>query len=461
MKRIHRTVSLALSAVLSVGILAGCGTKEDGGTKTDVVRVWTNDAHSKELITEMVSKYNETTGKKDGIRIEYTVYGSDFQQVLNMAIQNDDAAELFKVNNDVRDRIEKNELMPIEDLPGMEDFLKGYEGYLVEGTNVVDGKTYHVPFQTTTVGLIYNKDLFKEAGIVDENGEAKAPETWDEMREYAKKLTNAEKKQYGFAFPLKWSSAFNWDLRKPYGASLKNATSNFDYSTGRFDYMAFKPAMEWLLNVKKDGSCFPGAEGLDNDAARAQFAEGRVGMMFGASWDVGVFNEQFVAKCDWGVARVPVEKADERRKVEMSAGPLLGISADDDEKLKEKTGKVYQWFNSDEFLKTLFEAGKVVPYKKSIIESASLENTQKGWKAFAALVEESVALPVVPKVNLNGDSEYTVLSRIWSESISVDEGLKDLENRYNEALDSGISDGTINTEDYINPELDREFINVN
>jgi len=299
--------------------------------------------------------------------------------------------------------------------------------------------------------LIYNKDMFKAAGIVDENGEAKAPETWDEMREVAKKLTDVSKKQYGFAFPMKWSSAFNWDLRKPWGASLPNATSVFNYSTGKFDYQAFKPAMEWLLAVKEDGSCFPGAEGLDNDAARAQFAEGRVGMMLGASWDVGVFNEQFVAKCDWGVAKVPVQNVDERYKGEMSAGPLLAVNSKIDEDLAEKVGKVYQWFNSDDFLKKLFEAGKVIPYKPSIIESASLENAQKGWKDFADLVDYSMALPVTPKIELNGDGEYIVFSKIWAGSVTVDEGLADIEKRSNEALQKGIDEGSINLDDYVIP----------
>ena len=204
MKKTKKIVSMMLSTVMCTAILCSCGGGSGNLGKTDVVRVWTNDAHSKEIITEMVTEYNETIGKEEGIRIEYNVYGSDYDQVINLALQNDDAAELFKSDDDVRDLVAKGNLMPLGDLPGMEDFLKGYEGYLVEGTNVVDGKIYHVPFQTTTIGLIYNKDLFKEAGIVDENGEAKAPETWDEMREVAKKLTNTSKKQYGFAFPMKW-----------------------------------------------------------------------------------------------------------------------------------------------------------------------------------------------------------------------------------------------------------------
>lgn len=46
--------------------------------------------------------------------------------------------------------------------------------------------------------LFYNKEMFKEAGLVDENGEPKPPQTWAEFVEYAQKLTNREKGIAGF-----------------------------------------------------------------------------------------------------------------------------------------------------------------------------------------------------------------------------------------------------------------------
>jgi arabinogalactan oligomer / maltooligosaccharide transport system substrate-binding protein len=49
-------------------------------------------------------------------------------------------------------------------------------------SNVYDGKTYGVPQVTDTLGLMYNKALFEEAGI-----EA-PPTTWDEVREAAEAL---------------------------------------------------------------------------------------------------------------------------------------------------------------------------------------------------------------------------------------------------------------------------------
>lgn len=49
-------------------------------------------------------------------------------------------------------------------------------------SNVYDGKTYGVPQVTDTLGLMYNKKLFEQAGITE------APTTWEEVTAAAEKL---------------------------------------------------------------------------------------------------------------------------------------------------------------------------------------------------------------------------------------------------------------------------------
>ena len=61
---------------------------------------------------------------------------------------------------------------------------------------------------------------------------------------------------------------------------------------------ACKRTATWaLLKMKDSGTLFPGSDSMENDAARAQFAAGRIGMKMAASWDVYVLNEQFPAEC--------------------------------------------------------------------------------------------------------------------------------------------------------------------
>jgi len=60
-----------------------------------------------------------------------------------------------------------------------------------------DGKTHvwAVPNSTLVMALVYRKDLFREAGLDPD----RPPETWDELLEYATRLTKPERGQYGMA----------------------------------------------------------------------------------------------------------------------------------------------------------------------------------------------------------------------------------------------------------------------
>lgn len=60
-----------------------------------------------------------------------------------------------------------------------------------------NGKLYGLPYRTETHALIYNKDLFRQAGLDPD----KPPQTWTELRDDAKKLTRtgpAGQQQYGY-----------------------------------------------------------------------------------------------------------------------------------------------------------------------------------------------------------------------------------------------------------------------
>lgn len=66
-----------------------------------------------------------------------------------------------------------------------------------------DGKIYGLPASTFGGGgyvmtLFYNIQMFKDKGIVDENGNPKPPQTWEEFVDVAKKLTDKSKGIAGF-----------------------------------------------------------------------------------------------------------------------------------------------------------------------------------------------------------------------------------------------------------------------
>ncbi|MCL5994524.1 MAG: substrate-binding domain-containing protein [Chloroflexi bacterium] len=70
---------------------------------------------------------------------------------------------------------------------------------------VIDGHYYGIPADFYGMTLVWRKDLFAEAGL------DAAPKDWNELVEFAKKLTKPDKKQYGFGLlGMAWASWY-WE----------------------------------------------------------------------------------------------------------------------------------------------------------------------------------------------------------------------------------------------------------
>lgn len=297
------------------------------------------------------------------------------------------------------------------------------------------------------MGIIYNKDMFKKNGIVDENGEAKAPTTWEEVREYAKICTDLSAKEYGIAIPLKWGGYTDWELIRPFFASL--GTNGWDAVNGKYNYDKLLPALEWLQGIKEDASYYIGAEGLDNDPARAQFAEGNIAMKLSASWDCAVLNDQFPAKCDWGVAPLPIMEGTKTvYKQICSTDPFLAVASGIKEEKQEKVMQVFKWFYSDEVISELYKAGKIIPADAAIIEKTEITDPSKGWEDYCAMSAISLAQPVAPSITLEGDKLGSIVMSVWMGEVDPAEALADLNVRSEAGLKKEIDAGKINLADY-------------
>ncbi len=116
-------------------------------------------------------------------------------------------------------------------------------------TVYVDGKPYAVPFSAQSWMLWYRKDLLKEAGY------DKAPETWDELLEMSKAVTDASKGIYGAGFAAGASASdFNnmsQSILWSYGGSvMKDGKLNLD-SEGS------KAAIKKLIEFFDEGTVAP------------------------------------------------------------------------------------------------------------------------------------------------------------------------------------------------------------
>lgn len=454
-RKIFKTISIVLCLILAISIMAGCGetkdptpsvspsnssstnadtTTEPVEVKMETIQYWTNNAATKNEDDKRVENFNNTVGKEKGITIEYKVYGGDYMNVLNVAAAADQAPHVFKLTQaNLVQYANSGWSIPIEDVPGGQDFLKKYEGLLQPGYNIINGKTYTVPVAVSTLGVAYNKDLLKK------NGYDNPPKTWSELREMAKTITqNGGGKEFGFIEGLKSTGYVGVNGLWHYVASVGH--TEFNHQTGRYDFSAFKPMLQLWVDMMNDGSWFPGIEGLNNDQARAQFAEGNIGFKLSASWDPAVWADQFPAKMEWGICR-PVEDVNDRYKdyAYQSISSVLGAKA---KEAPEKALEALKLFTSDETVIELYEAGKAIPYTSELISKATKQPAIKNFAEFADL-QNSYQFMMNPKgaLKIEGDTAEVVLSKVILGIMSPDEAVADLDKRYNEALDRAISDG--------------------
>ncbi|HEX6386128.1 MAG TPA: extracellular solute-binding protein [Anaerolineae bacterium] len=104
----------------------------------------------------------------------------------------------------------ENALVPLEDLPGFQELLDRVDPAIVEQFS---GHNYYIPIGADVTLMIYNKQLFEEAGLDPED----PPQTWDEFLAAAEAIDNLGPDIYGTVF---WNEAlafggWYWNMLQP------------------------------------------------------------------------------------------------------------------------------------------------------------------------------------------------------------------------------------------------------
>lgn len=283
--------ALVLTLIASV-LTAGAGAKPVK------LSMWTHHRHMADHLQQLVAEFNRTAGREKGIEISLRIIGDDAWDIFQNAQSRGEGPDLYSSGfvTGYANPFEAGVIAFFDDMPGFAGWKEQWpDWYWIEGLTTYQGRVYAVPTQVFNSRLIYNKDLFRQAGLDPE----RPPRSYHEVREFAKKITESGGGlAYGFAYcgadcwPLEWMPS-QW-------AEANGDPVYWDWKNGRWAMEGYLKVFQLILDMKEDGSLFPGAATLTNDALRAHFAQGRIGMFMGEAWDIGVLTDQFPAKCDWG-----------------------------------------------------------------------------------------------------------------------------------------------------------------
>lgn len=208
-----------------------------------------------------------------------------------------DLAIMFSI--DLYSLLAMDAIAPIDDFCTTaedKEWLNGfYDGFMM---NSKDGDTtYGIPWQRSTIVLYYNKEAFAEAGLDPE----KAPATWDELSEYAKKLTKTENGETRYGIEIPSDGYAYWMLQtfcvQQDGFNLMNNTGTETYYD---DARTAKALTKWK-SLADDGSMPQGIVAWATTPS--DFLEGKTAMMYHTTGNLT--NVKNNATFDFGVSMLP------------------------------------------------------------------------------------------------------------------------------------------------------------
>ncbi len=267
------------------------------------------------------------------------------------------------LSTDVFTLMDEKAIIPMDDLVADKSWFKEfYPAFMANGQ--IEGKTWSIPFQRSTIVLYWNKDAFKEVGLDPE----KAPASWDEMAEMGKKLVKKDASgnttRWGVEIPS--TGYAYWMLQAlaiENGQKLMNETGNEVYLTAPKTVAA----LDYWVNLSRKHAVMPTGS-IDWATLRSDFLEGKTAMMWHTTGNLTAVKDG--AKFNFGVAMLP---AKERRGSPTGGGNFYIFKSASPEQQKAAV-KFIRWMTTPEraaewSIKTGYAAVSPAAYKTPTMEA--------------------------------------------------------------------------------------------
>ena len=200
-------------------------------------------------------------------------------------------AVMFSI--DAYDLIEQDIIVAFDDIEGVNpDWLNSFYPALM-ANGKIEGKTWGLPFQRSTIVAYYNKDMFKAAGLDPEA----PPTTWDEMISMGKALTKDG--SYGLMIP---STGYPYWMFQALAIQNGKEVMSDDGLTTYFDDPAVVETLEFWKSLSQEHGIMPTGT-VEWGTLRQAFLEGQTAMMWHSTGNLTAVKNN--ASFDFGVAELP------------------------------------------------------------------------------------------------------------------------------------------------------------
>jgi sn-glycerol 3-phosphate transport system substrate-binding protein len=259
-------------------------------------------------ITKIIDGYAAAFEKENpGVKVK-PIYSGTYQESIVKALTANKAGDppvlSVLLSTDMYSLIDEDAIVPWDDLLKTDSDKAWHQSFFpgfMENSQT-GGKTWGIPFQRSTIVLYWNKEAFKDAGL-DPN---KAPANWNEMVDYAKKLTKKDASgnvaQWGVQVP---SSGFPYWLFQGFTTQNNVVLMNKQGTRTYYDNPAVIEALQYWVDLsKKHNAMKPGI--IEWGTTPKDFFEKKAAMMWTTTGNLT--NVKANAKFEFGVAMLPAGK---------------------------------------------------------------------------------------------------------------------------------------------------------
>lgn len=417
-----RKIATGLAITLLVSSLVGCSSSNKSGDSADAsgsattIDFWaplggTNGETAQKMVDQFNSEHKDI--KVNMLKQkDYYENATKLQAALTSKDQPD--VTLLEIT-------QTGTFAAANALVDMNDYFdKTYQERFFPGlltNSYYENKFVGVPFNRSTPILYINKDMATKAGL-----DPAGPKTWDELKEYATKMTNKSEEIYGFETPIDiW---FYEAMVMQSGGEITNGKKvAFNNEAGQ------APVKFWQEMMKEGVMKMPPGEDYNAwDVAKQDFVNGKVGMIFTSTADLAGLMQQTEGKFEISTAFLP----ENQKYATPTGGANLAMLEGGTDEEKEASAEFIKWMTETDRIVEFSSSTGYLPTTEDATNSEKLQTLYKEkpqYKVATDQLQYAVALPM-----LSGYKEAT--DKLMDE---IKKGLTDLNSNPKDIVEKGTS----------------------
>jgi multiple sugar transport system substrate-binding protein len=411
--------ALAVVAVTSL-VLTSCGRDETGGgaeaqssavddgAATGTIEVWAMGTEGDKL--EAFSAAFEKANPDAKVKVTAIPWDAAHNKIAN-AIASGKTPDVSLIGTTwMGEFAEADGLMPTPDgLVDEADFFPG-----AWGSTEVGDTSYGVPWYVETRALYYRKDIAKKAGW------SKAPQTWEELHQFATDMQEKGGAEYGLN--LQPGQTGSWQSVLPFAWSNGAAVTNKDGSKYTLDTPEMAEALDYYTSYFDEG--LSSTRTLDPGELESGFADGTYASFISGPWHTGLVEEAGVTQDQYAVAPLPGKDA--MPGTSFVGGGDLAVLKDSDN--ADAAWKYVRWLSEPETQQGFYDLVGDLPAAQEAWETGKL-STDPQLQVFGTQLKTTVAPPAVPTWEQVAATIDTLVEQVSKGVTSPKDATKEMQSK--------------------------------